>query len=249
MRYSHIRVLEAMFTLIRRGVEKVVDYNTQNPDMQLDNNVITQYMRKWCLIAMVWSFVGDTKLKERSNFYDLILRNQQSNLDYIDLPQTNDKLTLIDYTVDLESGNWVKWTDKVPDMTIDSKDVNNASLIITTVDTLRHQEILCSWLVEQRPFIICGPPGSGKTMTLMSTLNSLPDYDMIFINFSSSTSPAMILKQFEHYCEYIKSTKGITLKPKQFNKKLVVFCDEINLPEMDKYETQSVITFLRQMTE
>lgn len=47
-------------------------------------------------------------------------------------------LTLIDYTVDLESGHWIKWTDKVPEMNIDSKDVNNASLIITTVDTLRH---------------------------------------------------------------------------------------------------------------
>ena len=33
-------------------------------------------MRKWCLLSMVWSFVGDTKLKERSDFYDLILKNQ-----------------------------------------------------------------------------------------------------------------------------------------------------------------------------
>jgi dynein heavy chain 1 len=84
--------------------------------------------------------------------------------------------------------------DKVPNLEVDSKDVNNASTIITTVDTLRHQEILCSWLLEKRPFIICGPPGSGKTMTLMSTLRALPDYDMIFVNFSASTTPGLILK-------------------------------------------------------
>lgn len=74
-------------------------------------------------------------------------------------------------------------------------------------------------------------------MTLMSTLRALPDYDMIFVNFSASTTPALILKQFEHYCEFNKSTKGITLRPKQINKNLVVFCDEINLPDEDNYGT------------
>ena len=74
-------------------------------------------------------------------------------------------------------------------------------------------------------------------MTLMSTLRSLPDFEMIFVNFSSSTDPELILKQFEHYCEYFKSTKGITLRPKQINKTLVMFCDEINLPDEDDYGT------------
>jgi dynein heavy chain 1 len=30
---------------------------------------------------------------------------------------------------------------------------------------------------------------------------------------------------------------------------LVMFCDEINLPDMDAYGTQRVISFLRQMVE
>ena len=42
--------------------------------------------------------------------------------------------------------------------------------------------------------LIFGPPGSGKTMTLMSTLNMLPDYEMIFVNFSSGTTPGLLLK-------------------------------------------------------
>ena len=47
----------------------------------------------------------------------------------------------------------------------------------------------------------------------------------------------------------MKTSTGVILRPKQPNKWLVLFCDEINLPDTDKYGTQPVITFLRQLTE
>jgi dynein heavy chain 1 len=31
-------------------------------------------------------------------------------------------------------------------------------------------EVLKAWLSERKPLILCGPPGSGKTMTLEDTL-------------------------------------------------------------------------------
>jgi dynein heavy chain 1 len=71
----------------------------------------------------------------------------------------------------------------------------------------------------------------------MATLKNLPDFEMIFINFSSSTTPDLILKTFEHYCEVKKTPGGIILRPHNPNKWLVVFCDEINLPDTDKYGT------------
>jgi dynein heavy chain 1 len=134
-------------------------------------------------------------------------------------------------------------------MTIEPSKVVDANQVINTVDTARHQEVLCSWLSEHRPFLLCGPPGSGKTMTLMATLKMVTDMEMIFINFSSTTTPDLILKTFDHYCEYKKTPNGTILRPKQLEKWLVVFCDEINLPEPDKYNTQVVIAFLRQITE
>lgn len=44
-----------------------------------------------------------------------------------------------------------------------------------------------------------------------------------------------MLKTFDHYCEYRKTPNGLVLSPLQLNKWLVLFCDEINLPDMDKY--------------
>jgi dynein heavy chain 1 len=53
--------------------------------------------------------------------------------------------------------------------------------------------------------MICGSPGSGKTTTLFSTLRKLPDMEVVGLNFSSATTPELILKTFEQYSEYRKT--------------------------------------------
>lgn len=246
MVFSRIRVLEAAFALVRKGIAKIIDFNESHPDFPMSEAIMEKYMKKWTLISFNWGLAGDLKLGDRSIYWQDL--SSSCSID-VDLPQIGENLTLIDYEVKIEDGEWALWKNKVPYLDLDPERVTDADLIITTVDTLRHQDILCSWLSEHRPFLLCGPPGSGKTMTLMSTLKGLPDFEMIFINFSSSTTPSLIQKQFDHYCEYTKTHKGVILRPKQPNKWLVVFCDEINLPDEDAYGTQAIITYLRQLTE
>jgi hypothetical protein len=58
-----------------------------------------------------------------------------------------------------------------------------------------------------------------------------------------------MLETFDHYCEYKRTPNGIILAPIQLGKWLVIFCDEINLPDEDKYGTQRIISFIRQCIE
>ena len=58
---------------------------------------------------------------------------------------------------------------------------------------------------------------------------------VVGLNFSSATTPELLMKTFDHYCEFRRTPNGIVLSPIQLNKWLVLFCDEINLPDMDKY--------------
>lgn len=58
---------------------------------------------------------------------------------------------------------------------------------------------------------------------------------MIGLNFSSATTPELLLKTFEQYCEFRKTPNGTVMSPIQLGKWLVFFCDEINLPDYDKY--------------
>lgn len=61
------------------------------------------------------------------------------------------------------------------------------------------------------------------------------------LNFSSATSPELLLKTFDHYCEYRRTPNGVVMAPIQLGKWVVLFCDEINLPDLDKYGEWSLL--------
>lgn len=86
-------------------------------------------------------------------------------------------------------------------------------------------------------------------MTLFAALRKLPDMEVVDLNFSSATTPELVMRTLEQYCEYKKTPNGVVLAPSQHGRWLVLFCDEINLPATDNYGTQRIITFLRQLVE
>jgi dynein heavy chain 1 len=89
-------------------------------------------------------------------------------------------------------------------------------------------------------------------MTLTSVLQSIQGVVLANLNFSSRTTPEIILKVFQQYCKYVRRGKDVVLEPAESLGAqcwLVVFCDEINLPEEDSYGTQRVIMFMRQLVE
>jgi dynein heavy chain 1, cytosolic len=62
MDYTDIRVLEAMFALIRRGISNVIEYNNQHPDFPLEVGQINNYMQKWVVFACIWGVGGSMNL-------------------------------------------------------------------------------------------------------------------------------------------------------------------------------------------
>ncbi|KAJ7171883.1 dynein heavy chain protein 1 [Mycena crocata] len=244
MDFTVSRALHTLFSLLNKTVRNVIEYNFQHPDFPLSPERVEQYVTKRLLVSIIWAFSGDAKLDLRAEMGDF-LRKQTS----IDLPPLLPGSSLIDYDVQVSNGEWTSWQSKVPIIEIEAHAVTAADVVVPTMDTVRHEEVLYSWLSEHKPLMLCGPPGSGKTMTLFSALRKLPDMEVAGLNFSSATTPELILKTFEQYCEYRKTPNGVILAPVQIGRWLVVFCDEINLPAADKYGTQRVISFIRQLVE
>ncbi|KAL7421138.1 dynein heavy chain [Cryptotrichosporon argae] len=240
MEFTPTRALNTLFSLLKATLRNVVEYNGRHSDFPLPQEKVATYISRRLLLDIVWSFVGDARLDIRADLGEHLRRHAG-----IDAPPGS----LIDYDVAVASAEWVAWQSRVPTVEVETHAVTSADVVIPTIDTVRHEEILYSWLAEHKPLILCGPPGSGKTMTLFSALRKLPDLEVVGLNFSSATTPELILKTFEQYCEYRKTPNGVVLAPTQIGRWLVVFCDEINLPATDKYGTQRVISFIRQLIE
>ncbi|KAK4049755.1 dynein heavy chain [Microbotryomycetes sp. JL221] len=244
MDFTDVRALTTLFSLINKSIRNIIDYNVQHADFPLHAEQTESYMLKRLLVSVVWAFTGDSRLDTRAQMGGFL--KAQSGLDFPPLARGD---SLIDYDAQVSNGDWVPWQKSVPTIEIETHAVLSSEVVIPTIDTVRHEEVLYAWLAEHRPLMLCGPPGSGKTMTLFSALRKLPDLEVVGLNFSSATTPELILKTFEQHCEYRKTPNGVILAPVQVGRWVVLFCDEINLPAMDKYGTQRVISFMRQLVE
>ena len=244
MQFTEIRVLNTLFSLLNKSCRTIIEYNFQHEDFPLDIEQVESYTSKKLLLALVWALVGDCPIKERRVFGEFV-----SNLTTFETPLLSESSSLIDYDVSLPGAEWTTWQAQVPSVEVNTHSITQTDMVIPTLDTIRHEDILYSWLAEHKPLILCGPPGSGKTMTLFSALRKLPSMEVVGLNFSSATTPDLLIKTFDQYCEYRKTLNGVVMSPTQIGRWLVLFCDEINLPAPDKYGTQRAISFLRQLVE
>ena len=248
--YNHImdftvaRVLTTLFSLLNKAVRDIIEYNGQHSDFPLESDQIEAFISKKLLLALVWAFTGDCPLNDRKAFGDAVCA-----LADFGSPPLDGNSSLIDFDVTLPKAEWSSWLNQVPSIEVNTHSITQTDVVIPTLDTVRHEDVLYSWLAEHKPLLLCGPPGSGKTMTLFSALRKLPNMEVVGLNFSSATTPDLLIKTFEQYCEYKKTLNGVMLSPTQIGRWLVVFCDEINLPAPDRYGTQRAISFLRQLVE
>jgi dynein heavy chain 1 len=245
MEASQGRSLHTLKTLLLQGIGLAIEYDENHPDFPMTGEHMDKFARRWLLHSLMWSFASGASWDVRKKFGDMLLRTSG-----IDLPSS--EKSVVDYRVRVEDGEYELWSDSVPRMEIESHRVNATDLVITTTDTVRHTDVLGAWMNSRTPLILCGPPGSGKTMTLTSVLQSMQGVVFTSLNFSSHTSPEIILKAFQQYCKYVRRGRELFLEPAESLGNdiwLVVFCDEINLPEEDSYGTQRVIMFMRQLVE
>lgn len=244
MEFTDIRVLNTLFSLLNKACRTIIEYDMHHEDFPLGPEQIESFISKRMLLALIWGLVGDCPLRERRTFGEYVAGQTT-----IDTPLLSETSSLIDYDVSLPAAEWTPWQSQVPSVDINTHSVTQTDVVIPILDTVRHEDVLYSWLAEHKPLVLCGPPGSGKTMTLFSALRKLPNMEVVGLNFSSATTPDLLIKSFDQYCEYRKTLNGVVMSPTQIGRWLVFFCDEINLPAPDKYGTQRAISFLRQLVE
>lgn len=244
--YDHImkhcpqRSLNSFFRFFISEITGLLSFKLQNSTIVWES--LEDFVTKAIFISLVWGYSGDCPIEQRVMFTAKLA--SLTEFTGMEIPEN-----VTEYQISYTDFCWSPWLLQVTTLDLDPHQVMDPSTIVPTVDTVVHEHLIYSLVNKRSPLLLCGPPGSGKTMTLLKALRKLSRLELISLNFSKDTSPNTLLSLLEQHCCYRRSNKGLTLSPKSNGKWAVVFCDEINLPSTDKYGSQNVIALMRLMVE
>ena len=107
------------------------------------------------------------------------------------------------------------------------------NFILSILHALVHVHVKCT--CDILLFFLFSAFPSPFSLFSSSFFSSSLSPQVVDLNFLSVTTPEILLKTFDHYCEYKRTPNGVVMAPAQLGKWLVLFCDEINVPGLDKY--------------
>lgn len=144
--------------------------------------------------------------------------------------------TLFDYVVD-KNGEWELWSNRVTNYIYPEYSTPDyASILIPIPDNVRIDFLINTIVKQQKPVLLIGEQGTAKTVMMKSYMRKAnPEMYLIrSCNFSSATSPYQFQKTIE---SYVEKRMGNTFGPPN-GKKMIVFIDDISLPEINCWGDQ-----------
>ncbi|XP_037074053.1 dynein beta chain, ciliary-like [Pollicipes pollicipes] len=150
--------------------------------------------------------------------------------------------TVFDYYIDKDSQKFVPWSSNVPSFELDP-DMPLQAVQVPTPETTRLRFFMDKLMENRHPVMLVGPPGSGKTVLINDKLGQLSeDYMVTRVPFNFYTTSEMLQRVLERPLE---KKAGRNYGPPG-SKKMVYFVDDMNMPEVDLYDTVQPHTMLRQ---
>lgn len=188
--------------------------------------------------SYAWGLGGSLTQKSKEQFDSYIIRDQFKSAA---IPLGG---TTFDYFYDLKKEKVFKpWSGRVTPFVYD-KEASYFDLMVPTVDTTKYAFTLETLMAIEKPMFYTGGSGVGKSVMIANTLTILKDKGLIlpiFINMSAQTTSGRTQVSIEEKLE--KKGRGSIGPP--VGKKLAVFVDDINMPQVEFYGAQPPIELLR----
>jgi dynein heavy chain, axonemal len=201
------------------------------------------HVEKLAIFAFMWSIGGLLELNDKKKV-DTFLREKTE----LDVPKKQrDEDIVYDYVVD-ENGEWVHWQERVvqwdypADVTPDFH-----KILVPTVDSVRTEYLVDVIARQKLAVLLIGESGTAKTVTVKQYLEK-QDPDVIknkMIAFSSATLPGIFQRTVE---AFVEKRMGTSYGPPP-GKRMVVFVDDVNMPEVNEWGDQVTNEIVRQLIE
>ncbi|XP_011309278.1 dynein heavy chain 5, axonemal-like, partial [Fopius arisanus] len=202
-----------------------------------------KHLERIFLFSMMWSLGAVLELDARLHLQDFFL-NHASKCDW---PTLHEDDTIFEYLI-AENGNWIPWSKMVPTFNYPSEYVlDYHKILVPNIDNTRTMFLIKLIAQQEKAVLLIGEQGTAKTVMLksfMSQYNSEVHLKKSF-NFSSASTPNMVQRVIE---SYVDKRVGTTYGPSG-GRKMTVFIDDINMPEINDWGDQITNELIRQLME
>lgn len=193
---------------------------------------------------MTWSFGALLNTEDRVRL-DAFVHEKLSDFDFpIDEAHPDVEQSIFDYFV-TTNGSWQHWKTLVTNYVYPELSTPDfLSILIPIVDNVRIDYLVGTIAQQERAVLLIGEQGTGKTVVMKNYMKKMnPETHMgRSFNFSSATSPYQFQKTIENYVE---KRLGNTFGPSN-GRKMIVFIDDINLPQINCWGDQTTNEIVRQ---
>ena len=213
----------------------------QGPKDAMNEDELTNAVDLRYIFAFVWSFGCNLDDKSRPKFNDFA-----NALLAPMLPDGVRGMNLFDYAVDEQEQRLALWTDNMPEFKFDPA-ASFFTILVPTADTTRYSYLLKLLMTSGRHVLYSGDTGVGKSVIVADTLTRLATDTSPFVtatvNFSAQTQSANLQEVFETKLD--KKRKNRLGPPS--GKTMLMFIDDVNMPELEVFGAQPPIELLRQV--
>jgi dynein heavy chain len=217
---------------------------------EFDEREVICKIEGWFLFSLTWGVGGALYAKDRIAFNTVLVETIQGgskDKSYkLTVPLPENKRSFFDVLFQYQGEPaFVDWLDTMPDFRI-PENAEYHEIIVPSADTERYNYLISNFVEHNLPCLLVGDTGTGKTIMLKSLLSNKLDKDRFLtyiIQFSAQTGANQTQELLESKAD-VRRRKGTYGPP--INKKLVIFVDDLNMPELEEYGAQPAVELLRQ---
>ncbi|XP_055923365.1 dynein axonemal heavy chain 5 isoform X2 [Eupeodes corollae] len=200
-----------------------------------------EHLHRLYIFSIAWGLGGYLNSADRCKL-DAYVKETFPHFDYPKMK--GQESTIFDFFVS-PTGMWQSWKTLVtPYMYPEVSTPDYLSILVPIVDNVRIDYLIGTIANQERAVMLIGEQGTGKTVMMKNFMKKMnpESYMGRSFNFSSATSPYQFQRTIE---SYVEKRVGVTFGPPG-GRKLIVFIDDINLPEINEWGDQITNEIVRQ---
>lgn len=208
-----------------------------------------QLIESLFIFSYIWSIGGNIVHDSRDKF-DKFVRDEFRKR--CQIPTSG---SVFDFYFDFEINSFAPWDSVVPEFIFDPE-TPYFNIMVPTVDTVTYAYFLNILTKIEKPLLLVGSTGVGKTSIVANTFDISSESvesiqhknknelvpELVTIQFSAQTSSARTQETIE---SKLTHRKNVYQAPP--GKRVVLFIDDLNMPELEEFGAQPPIELLRQL--